>query len=427
MVKSIILNGEGILYNKEDIIGNPILSLTSDKSSVQKNITTTLTSTLSESSNGIEGENVGIYQEYDPSIKATSSNLEVRRNQSIDIIGQIIDSYDDSNAKTKGISVKLYRENYYGTIEISVSLNQEVMYIDDIDSLLDWGDVTPEIQYTITGPEFQNPFVIYYEDFTNGVYTLSNVVEGEYNILLEAPLEVYPEEGGEYSEAYLSENTQQSIDITVLGNKISYVESDIYYNVFPIEFMDIPIVIYWDDNDNIRNRRASEITVHLYADGINVNDRQLNEENNWEDTFFEVPIFSDEGTKITYTITSSTIENYTQNIDYDVIEDGVVITYTYHPPEVTKTIQIVWSDASTPKPPTVNVKFLENNQIIETYGLKENSSPPWSISISGLDANNNYDAIFPQINGYTITKSISGNVITGSYEVEPEDPDKPPK
>lgn len=93
----------------------------------------------------------------------------------------------------------------------------------------------------------------------------------------------------------------------------------------------------WEDNNNKDKSRPTSVKVKLIA-GLKgsdekyvVEERILNEENNWKTTFTDLPTVGDEK-KITYTVSEEYVKGYEAKISGSQ-EKGYTITNTYIPPE----------------------------------------------------------------------------------------------
>ncbi|WP_156854135.1 Cna B-type domain-containing protein [Oceanobacillus sp. AG] len=95
----------------------------------------------------------------------------------------------------------------------------------------------------------------------------------------------------------------------------------------------------WDDANNRDGNRPETITVNLLADGKQLDSVEVTEEDNWKYSFTDLPKYK-AGKEITYTVTESTVEDYSQEID------GYNITNSYTPEETVVTVTKHWDDAN---------------------------------------------------------------------------------
>jgi len=87
----------------------------------------------------------------------------------------------------------------------------------------------------------------------------------------------------------------------------------------------------WIDDENEGNTRPSSITIYLYADGEQTGDSvTVTAEDNWAWSFTDLPEYTSEGVKITYTIAEGEIEGYIPTYS----EDNLSVTNAL--PEVHK-------------------------------------------------------------------------------------------
>ena len=70
----------------------------------------------------------------------------------------------------------------------------------------------------------------------------------------------------------------------------------------------------WKDRDNKFNTRPSSITIHLFADGVEIKKAVLTADNNWTYTFEGLNKFN-KGKEIVYTVTEDAVKGYNSSID----------------------------------------------------------------------------------------------------------------
>jgi pilin isopeptide linkage protein len=95
--------------------------------------------------------------------------------------------------------------------------------------------------------------------------------------------------------------------------------------------INIDVTKIWEDNNDDEKLRPESITVHLLADGeeVDVVEISADEGGNWAYTFEDLPAVKG-GKDIEYTITEDEITGYTTDITGDAAE-GFVITNTHKP------------------------------------------------------------------------------------------------
>lgn len=88
----------------------------------------------------------------------------------------------------------------------------------------------------------------------------------------------------------------------------------------------------WNDNDNAKSLRPSQVQVNLLANGEKVDEATATEANGWKFQFADKPVY-EAGEKIHYTVQESAVSNY--KAAYSTDDDGnFVITNTYAPASV---------------------------------------------------------------------------------------------
>lgn len=85
----------------------------------------------------------------------------------------------------------------------------------------------------------------------------------------------------------------------------------------------------WVDNDNAAGMRPSAITLHLFANGVEVGTTQASADTNWTYSFGAQPANGTDGKPIAYTMTEDTADSYTSAISNPVASnDQIVINVT---------------------------------------------------------------------------------------------------
>jgi uncharacterized repeat protein (TIGR01451 family)/fimbrial isopeptide formation D2 family protein len=101
-----------------------------------------------------------------------------------------------------------------------------------------------------------------------------------------------------------------TVDIT--RNNVSFVIN----NTHVIELINVTVVKVWNDGNNISGKRPANVTVVLFADGVNITSTTLSVSNNWTHTFEDLAKFKNNGTLIKYSIAEVNVgvPGYTTNI-----------------------------------------------------------------------------------------------------------------
>jgi hypothetical protein len=104
------------------------------------------------------------------------------------------------------------------------------------------------------------------------------------------------------------------------------------------EYVDVPVVKLWKDNENRDGNRPSSITVRLLAGGNEIAAAELSAATGWTYEFQGLPRRNDNGEVISYSITEDKVPWYSSSIN------GYTITNTYEPELTSATVRKVWND-----------------------------------------------------------------------------------
>ncbi|WP_462421871.1 Cna B-type domain-containing protein [Salinicoccus sp. Marseille-QA3877] len=201
-------------------------------------------------------------------------------------------------------------------------------------------------------------------------------------------------------------------------------------NSYTPETTEASVSKVWDDNDNQDGNRPNNVTVNLLNDSEIVTEAVLNEDNDWQHTFTDLPVYED-GQEIQYSITENTVAGYSTEIDTTSTDEGLssVVTNTYTPEETSATVTKVWNDGNNQdgdRPETVDVQLFADGQ---AHGdpVVLTSAEDWTHTWTGLDLNAEGKAVNYTVQevdvaeGYTsaVNNNDHGNlVITNTSEPE---------
>ena len=138
----------------------------------------------------------------------------------------------------------------------------------------------------------------------------------------------------------------------------------------------------WDDANNQDGKRPGSITIHLLANGKELEDKELTvtAADGWKWEFEDLPKYEN-GRKITYTITEDAVPDYTTVVNnYDV-------TNSYTPGKTSVTVTKNWDDAGNQdgkRPDSIQVQlYADGEELGEPVVL--NAETRWSHTWSDLD------------------------------------------
>ena len=90
------------------------------------------------------------------------------------------------------------------------------------------------------------------------------------------------------------------------------------------EWTEKEVIKKWDDNNNYEKKRPESITVHLFADGVEVETAAISEADGWKKTFVKLRKYTDDGAEIVYTVTEDPVEGYTSVIEGLVVTNSIL-------------------------------------------------------------------------------------------------------
>ena len=168
-------------------------------------------------------------------------------------------------------------------------------------------------------------------------------------------------------------------------------------NTHPPEKTRIEISKTWDDDNDRDGLRPKSITIHLLADGAEVQSATVVPDNagNWAFAFEDLPKF-DKGREIQYSITEEPVDKYTSEV-----EDFTIVNT--HPPEKTRIeISKTWDDDDDRdgiRPKSITIHLLANGTEVQTATVTPDSEGNWAYAFEDLPKNEGGQEI-----QYTITE-----------------------
>jgi len=230
---------------------------------------------------------------------------------------------------------------------------------------------------------------------------------------------------------------------TSSGNKTNYVNASSKQtgnrsanNSTEIVPIRVNITKEWEDNDNQDGIRPESVTVHLFADGVEVDKAILNASNGWTVLFKDLPMVKN-GKVINYTVSEDPIDKYEAEIINITTDDFSIIvannTYNFtvnntHVPEVTSiNVTKVWDDADNQdgiRPENVTVILVVNGA--DNVSVVLNESNNWKGNFTNLPVYKDgvpivYTVREDRIDGYDepVISGVAGNwTVTNTHVPE---------
>lgn len=217
-------------------------------------------------------------------------------------------------------------------------------------------------------------------------------------------------------------NTPEEYEVSINDNDHGNM---IITNSYTPAEIEVPVSKVWDDEENQDDIRPNNITVNLIADdGGIVTTAILDEENDWQYTFTELPQF-DDGEEISYRVTENSVSEYSTSISQNE-EEEFVITNSYTPEETSVTVTKGWDDASDQdgaRPESIEVQLLQEGEPVGDV-VEITAEENWTYTWQGLDVNADGEAIDYSVEEVNVPEGYSvgvndtdhGNIIlTNSY------------
>lgn len=187
---------------------------------------------------------------------------------------------------------------------------------------------------------------------------------------------------------------------------------------------------YWEDAANQDGVRPDSVAVTLSGSDGKTYKATLTKDTGFSKTFENLPVFFNNGTKITYTVTEDAVNGYTGKITTDDTGYILSITNTHAPETIRKTITKTWDDGNDRdgiRPTNVKIELYGTDGTRRTQYLTKDNH--WSYSFENLPKYQNEGTIIlytikeEAVDGYT-QKSVTttaGFDLTNTHEIQTAD------
>lgn len=189
---------------------------------------------------------------------------------------------------------------------------------------------------------------------------------------------------------------------------------------------------YWEDAANQDGVRPDSVVVTLSGSDGKTYKATLTKDTGFSKTFENLPVFFNNGTKITYTVTEDAVNGYTGKITTDDTGYILSITNTHAPETIRKTVTKTWDDGNDRdgiRPTNVKIELYGTDGTRRTQYLTQDNH--WSYSFENLPKYQNEGTIIlytikeEAVEGYT-QKSVTttaGFDLTNTHEIQTADYD----
>lgn len=187
---------------------------------------------------------------------------------------------------------------------------------------------------------------------------------------------------------------------------------------------------YWEDAANQDGVRPDSVAVTLSGSDGKTYKATLTKDTGFSKTFENLPVFFNNGTKITYTVTEDAVNGYTGKITTDDTGYILSITNTHAPETIRKTVTKTWDDGNDRdgiRPTNVKIELYGTDGTRRTQYLTKDNH--WSYSFENLPKYQNEGTIIlytikeEAVDGYT-QKSVTttaGFDLTNTHEIQTAD------
>lgn len=187
---------------------------------------------------------------------------------------------------------------------------------------------------------------------------------------------------------------------------------------------------YWEDAANQDGVRPDSVAVTLSGSDGKTYKATLTKDTGFSKTFENLPVFFNNGTKITYTVTEDAVNGYTGKITADDTGYILSITNTHAPETIRKTVTKTWDDGNDRdgiRPTNVKIELYGTDGTRRTQYLTKDNH--WSYSFENLPKYQNEGMIIlytikeEAVDGYT-QKSVTtaaGFNLTNTHEIQTAD------
>ena len=270
------------------------------------------------------------------------------------------DFYDNRSASITYVNV------YYSKLVIEKSI---VGY----ENLTD--EQKHQITFTVTGPSFDEPAVITYDQFTDGKYEFDHLERGTYTVT---------ESGQDIDPGYICETTYSDDGtVTIDGDHPGTLTVT---NTYINNTTSVSGSKTWRDGNDQDGLRPSSITITLLANGQPATGVEPltvtpDEAGNWSWSFDNLPKYGSNGREIAYTVTETAVDGYVTTYTADHLS----VINTHVPEETSVKVQKVWNGDENNtqfRPASITVDLLADGEVVDTKSLSAGNG--WKCTFTGL-------------------------------------------
>ena len=182
------------------------------------------------------------------------------------------------------------------------------------------------------------------------------------------------------------------------------------------EVTEVPVGKTWDDANNQDGKRTDSVIVELMNGNVVIQTITLNQANNWQHVFTNVPKYS-KGKLINYTVRETRAPS-----SYDVeivgnMQEGYTVINKHTPEKINIPVEKIWNDANNQDGKRVEkvvVQLLKGNEVIDTIELKDSNN--WKHTFNDLPKYENGTEISYSVKEETVIADYTTDIIGNKDE-----------
>ena len=251
----------------------------------------------------------------------------------------------------------------------------------------DWNDITGKFIFTLEGEDEETPLPEVTE-YTNPDPDGGSVTFGDIEFTKPGTYTYTVTESGVVPGITNDAKASQTVTIKVVDNGDGTLTATVdpeagisFTNT--MDLIELTVLKIWDDNDNQDGKRPESISVTLFANDTKVKTVELNEDNEWQYTFTDLPEYRN-GEEVEYTVQEED-GDFTEF--YEASYAGLEITNKHEIIKISVDVTKEWDDNEDEtglRPDSITVQLLKNGEAyLDPVELSEDNE--WAYTWTYLD------------------------------------------
>ena len=297
----------------------------------------------------------------------------------------------------------------------------------DVEVTKEWDDADDQDGYRLTADAFKGKIKLYGNDSEISGHTPEVTVDEEDDskyLISYKDLPWYQANNGERAEIVYEVEETVPEHYTCEEPKVE--DGGTLVNKHVPEEVEIPVRKIWNDDNDRDGIQPESVTINLKADTEVIDSTVLSSENQWSDSFTNLPKYKDHGTLITYTVEEVKTDvitgtdgpgTYAISVTGDA-ENGFTVTNTHTPEKIEIPVTKVWADDDNRdgvQPASVTINLKADTEVIDSTVLS--SQNQWSDSFTDLPKNKDHGTEIAYTVEEATSDAITGTDGPGTYAV----------